>query len=134
MTVTSIIVAYDGTCGLCHGFVRFLLRRDRQGRLHFAGSDGETGRQIFADCGQDPADPGAMVTVSGNIVSTGADAAIAAMVALGGGWRMAGALRWVPRMIRDSVYRWVARNRIAWFGRANGCPAPQPEWAGRFLP
>lgn len=134
MTEGPVTVAYDGACGLCHGFVRFLLRRDRRGRLRFAASDGETGRRLFADCGQDPADPGAMVTLSGNRVSTGADAAIAAIAALGGPWRMAGGLRWVPRIVRDGVYRWVARNRIAWFGRASGCPAPQPEWAGRFLP
>lgn len=134
MTASPVIVAYDGTCGLCHGFVRFLLNRDRMARLRFAGSDGETGRRLFADSGQDPADPGAMVTLSGGTLSTGADAALAAIAALGGIWRLAGALRWTPGVIRHGVYRWVARHRIAWFGRANGCPAPEPQWAGRFLP
>ncbi len=129
-----IIVAYDGTCGLCHGFVRFLLRHDRSGRLSFAASDSETGRKIFADSGQDPTDPGAMVTLSGEVAITGADAAIAAIVGLGGAWRLARVLRWTPTFVRTAVYRWVAANRIAWFGRANGCPAPQPEWAQRFLP
>lgn len=134
MTKAPTVIAYDGACGLCHGFVRFLLRRDKRANLRFAGSDGATGRQLFADYGQDPNDPDAMVTVAHNGTTTGADAAIAAIVALGGAWRLTAALRWVPAGIRNGVYSWVARNRIAWFGRASGCPAPQPEWSERFLP
>lgn len=129
-----VIVAYDGTCGLCHGFIRFLLRHDSSGRLNFAASDSETGRKIFAATGQDPANPVAMVTLEGDVAKTGADAAIAATAALGGIWRLANLLRWTPSLLRSAVYRRVAANRIAWFGRASGCPAPQPEWAKRFLP
>lgn len=130
----NMIVAYDGNCGLCHGFVRFLLRHDRAGHIRFAASDSNAGRKIFADSGQDPTDPAAMVTLVGDRPATGADAAIVALLALGGIWRIATLLRLVPRGLRDAVYRHVAARRIAWFGTANGCPAPQPEWAGRFLP
>lgn len=129
-----VIVAYDGTCGLCHGFVRFLLRRDRAGHLRFAASNSETGRRIFAASGQDPADPGAMVTVAEDVMTTGADAAIAALAGLGGSWRVARLLGWTPAFLRRGIYRWIAANRIAWFGRAEGCPVPQSEWTQRFLP
>ena len=30
------MIFYDGHCGLCHRFVKFVLKRDRQGRFHFA--------------------------------------------------------------------------------------------------
>lgn len=130
----EIIVAYDGNCGLCHGFVRFLLSHDHAGRLRYAASDSEAGRRIFQACGQDPNDPMAMVTQSGQTMAIGADAAITAIAGLGGPWRLAVLLRIAPAFIRNAFYRWVAGNRIAWFGRASGCPAPQPEWAGRFLP
>jgi predicted DCC family thiol-disulfide oxidoreductase YuxK len=134
MTAKPIIVAYDGTCGLCHGLVRFLLRHDRSANLSFAASDSETGRKLFAATGQDPADPVAMVTLSGDKITTGAEAAIAAVVGLGGIWRGAAVTRWVPAALQEAVYRRVAANRIAWFGRASGCPAPQAQWTERFLP
>jgi len=39
---TSEVVFYDGHCGLCHGFVRFLLRVDRTRAFTFAPLQGET--------------------------------------------------------------------------------------------
>ncbi len=130
----AVIVAYDGACGLCHGFVRFLLRHDPAGKLRFAASDSASGAAIFAACGQDPAAPGAMVTMIDGRRITGADAVIAAVAALGGLWRLAQVLRVVPGALRGAAYRAVAARRLAWFGTARGCPVPQPGWAGRFLP
>lgn len=49
------------------------------------------------------------------------DAALRSVARLGGVWRAAGALLWVPKGLRDGVYRWVARNRIRWFGRVESC-------------
>jgi predicted DCC family thiol-disulfide oxidoreductase YuxK len=129
-----IVVAYDGTCGLCHGFVRFLLRHDVSGALLFAASDSDAGGRIFAASGQNPNDPGAMIVLVGDTSKAGAEAAIAAIVGLGGAWRLAGIMYAVPPFIRSAVYRWVAARRITWFGRASGCPVADPNRAGRFLP
>jgi predicted DCC family thiol-disulfide oxidoreductase YuxK len=35
--------------------------------------------------------------------------------------------------LRDAVYRLVARNRYALFGRSDTCLVPPPAAAGRFL-
>jgi predicted DCC family thiol-disulfide oxidoreductase YuxK len=46
---------------------------------------------------------------------------------------VAGALRWIPRWLRDFVYRLIARWRYRIWGRLESCPVPTAEERGRFL-
>ena len=50
------VVFYDGVCGLCSRLVRFLLRRDRDGRLLFAPLQGGLARAVLGRHGYDPSD------------------------------------------------------------------------------
>jgi predicted DCC family thiol-disulfide oxidoreductase YuxK len=58
---------------------------------------------------------------------------LAALDAIGGGWRLVSWLRIVPAPLRDVVYRWVAANRYRWFGRFETCKLPAPGVRDRFL-
>ncbi len=40
---------------------------------------------------------------------------------LGGIYWLLYPLNWIPRGFRDSLYRYVARNRYRWFGKRNHC-------------
>ena len=62
------------------------------------------------------------------------DAALRAVTAVGGLWRLASGLLLVPRVIRNGVYRFVARNRIRWFGRVASCELLSAEDRARLLP
>jgi predicted DCC family thiol-disulfide oxidoreductase YuxK len=42
-------------------------------------------------------------------------------------------LRFIPRPLRDLVYRFIARHRYRWFGKTESCWLPTPELRGRFL-
>jgi predicted DCC family thiol-disulfide oxidoreductase YuxK len=54
---------------------------------------------------------------------------------LGGIWGLAGgALRLVPRPLRDLGYATVARWRYAIFGKRDTCRMPTPAERARFLP
>jgi predicted DCC family thiol-disulfide oxidoreductase YuxK len=33
----------------------------------------------------------------------------------------------IPRVIRDAIYDFVARNRYRWFGRRDACILPNPD-------
>jgi predicted DCC family thiol-disulfide oxidoreductase YuxK len=48
-------------------------------------------------------------------------------------WPMFGVFRVLPRGLRDALYRFVARNRYRWFGRAEACMVPRVELQERFL-
>lgn len=130
---TSMVLAFDGICVLCNGFVRFLMRHDRLERLRFASSGSVGGAAIFAATGQDSSNPVSVVLVDGDSRYLESDAIIRAVMALGGMWRLFAVVRIVPRPLRDAGYRFVARRRYRWFGKLDSCPLPGAAAAGRFL-
>ena len=48
--------------------------------------------------------------------------------------RFAALFLWVPKGIRDGVYRWIARNRYRWFGKRESCALPDEAERSLFLP
>jgi predicted DCC family thiol-disulfide oxidoreductase YuxK len=45
----ATLVLFDGVCGLCNGFVDFLLPRDPQGALRFGALQSEAGKKALRD-------------------------------------------------------------------------------------
>jgi predicted DCC family thiol-disulfide oxidoreductase YuxK len=130
-------VFYDGHCGLCHRWVRFLVAADRQGRLfRFAPLQGETFRARVLESTRAGLPDSVILQTSGGALRVRSDAVVCVLRRLGGGWRALGeAIRLVPRPLRDCVYDWVARMRTRWFARPAGiCPIVPPELRKRFDP
>lgn len=128
------VVVFDGVCVLCNGWVRFLLRHDRQQRYRFAAMQTESGRVLLARHGLDPDDPASFLLVENGQAWKDTDAIVRVVASLGGLWRMVHALRVLPPPLRDRLYRVVARNRYRWFGRHDACLLPPTGHEGRFLP
>lgn len=128
------VVVFDGVCVLCNGWVRFLLRHDRQQRYRFAAMQTESGRALLARHGLDPDDPASFLLVENGQAWKDTDAIVRVVDSLGGLWRMVHALRVLPPPLRDRLYRVVARNRYRWFGRHDACLLPPTGNEGRFLP
>src|ERR1039458_1963420 len=128
---------YDGTCGLCHHSVKFVLKRDRHGeRFRFAPLHGRT---LLAKVppGQRACLPDSLVLqTSDGILLTRSNACIYVLRRLGGPWKtIAVLLAAVSRPLRDGAYDLVARGRFAVFGRTAGpCPLLPPELMARFEP
>ena len=127
------IIVFDALCVLCSANAQFVLRHDRGGRFRLASMQGEVGAALYRRFGIDPADPDTLIVVEGDTLLRDSDAVLAIYGGLGWPWRMLGALRFVPRGLRDPVYRFVARHRYRIFGRRETCWLPTPEQAGRVL-
>jgi len=52
---------------------------------------------------------------------------------LGRLWPMVSVLLVIPQFIRHAVYRWIARNRYRWFGKADSCLLPDAVKQHLFL-
>lgn len=147
------IVFYDGVCGLCQRWVRFLLQRDKAQTLRFAPLQGETIKQapigVKLAAGLSPESVGPDVGVTAELPSvifvvragtpdeqifTRSEAALRLLEHLGGIWRVVSWLRIIPRGVRDGIYDFIARRRYRWFGKDESCPLPPTEWQARFLP
>ncbi|WP_445391865.1 thiol-disulfide oxidoreductase DCC family protein [Stenotrophomonas muris] len=129
----SAVIVFDGVCALCNRWVRFLLRFDRKGRYRFAAMQGERGSALLRSHGLDPQDPASFLLLDAQGAWTDTDAILRVLAGLGGGWRLSGVLKVLPRGLRDAAYRALARNRYRWFGRHDACHLPAPEQAARFL-
>jgi predicted DCC family thiol-disulfide oxidoreductase YuxK len=136
-----VLVGFDGCCGFCNWWVRWLLKRDRHDRMRFLALESEkmTGvlerQELY---GLDEV-AGTLVVVRnvGGVaerVLVRSDAVIALLKELPGWWNgVGGALGVVPRPIRDLGYRLVARWRYRIWGRLEVCPVPTAEERGKFI-
>lgn len=126
---------FDGECGLCTSSVRFVLKRDRTQELRFASLQSDFGRGLVLKHGMDPDELSTLVLVdqAGQVALRSTAALRVASEHMGFPWRLAFVFRIVPTFLRDGVYRWVAKNRIRWFGTADACALPAPGEAERFV-
>lgn len=133
------LLLYDGVCGLCNRFVRFVLKRDRKDRFLFAPLQGPFASEALARHGKDPRDLDTVYL----IVDPGGphEEALARgravrriLSGLGGAWKVAGGLLGVlPGPLLDDAYRLVARHRYRWFGKHERCPIPGAEERRKFI-
>lgn len=130
------ILFYDGGCGLCHGAVLFVLKRDKAAVFRFAPLQGGTLlEQVPADIRETLPDSLVLREPDGRLFVR-SSAVVALLGRLGPFWRSMGALLWViPRPLRDLGYDWVAKVRHRLFKKPDdACPLVPEELRGRFLP
>ena len=128
---------YDGHCGLCHRFVRFVLFEDRSGNaFRFAPLQGATMEASVPEAQREQL-PDSLVlrTADGRLV-TRSSAVIHLLVHLGGSWRILGTvLAAVPAGLRDAAYDAVARIRYRLFRQPSDlCPLVPADVRARFDP
>jgi predicted DCC family thiol-disulfide oxidoreductase YuxK len=127
-----VLVFYDGQCALCQFWVRFLIRRDRKDVFRFAALDSRLAR-VRGVSGVPESPPDTVVVIRRGRVLTRSAAALRILADLGGLWRLVLPLLWVPRVLRDAGYDWLARNRYRWFGKEDHCLIPDPAWRHKFV-
>ena len=135
MTQPYPIAVMDGTCALCAFGARMVHRMDRSGDIRIAPIQGRTGAALMAAHDLDPLDPDSWLFIEEDgTVWRDFDAMIRLGCRTGGlGWLLQG-LRVFPRPLRDWMYRRIARNRYAMFGRGDICAIPDAGLQARLLP
>ncbi|MBY0546769.1 MAG: DCC1-like thiol-disulfide oxidoreductase family protein [Candidatus Obscuribacterales bacterium] len=130
-------VFYDGSCGLCHDAIKFLLSEDSDAKFKYAPLESDSFGEFVKNSPihRNTKLPDSVVVLTGDgellVKST---AALYLMSRLGGAWRI---LAWsgyaVPRVVRDAVYDVVASQRKKLFATAEtACPLLPVELRKRF--
>ncbi len=138
------IVLFDGVCNLCNGAVQFIIDHERAPNLRFAALQSEIAERLLTDVfGEERSkelrttatsgDPDSVVLIEGSRGYTHSTAGLRLARHLRAPWRWLYAFIIVPAVVRDAVYRLIARNRYRWFGKAAACRVPTPELRARFL-
>jgi predicted DCC family thiol-disulfide oxidoreductase YuxK len=122
----SNLAFYDGECGLCTRSVRFLRRMDSKGVLHFEPLTSPAGEALLA-AHPELLREDSLIWVSEAPVGIHLRSEAVRLMLLeveGLGRRLGQLLGWVPRPLRDGVYRAVAKNRHRIPGFDAPCPLP----------
>jgi predicted DCC family thiol-disulfide oxidoreductase YuxK len=130
-------IYYDGHCGLCHRWVRFVLAVDPDGSLfRFAPLQGATFQAKVAESARAGLPDSVVVQTAGGALLVRSAAVVHVLRRLGGGWAALGAaIRLIPGPLRDGLYDWIARVRYRLFARpADICPLMPAELRKRFDP
>ncbi|HTO06696.1 MAG TPA: DCC1-like thiol-disulfide oxidoreductase family protein [Myxococcota bacterium] len=126
---------YDGSCGLCHRAVRFVLAEDRAGcGFRYAPLGGDAFHRLVPPAARAALpDSLVLVTPDGRIFTRSA-ALRETGFRLGGLWRaLAAAAGVVPMGLLDRGYDWIARMRYRMFARpADACPVLPADLRNRF--
>ena len=143
-------VFYDGHCGLCHRWVRFILAEDAAQDVTENASDdaADEASALFELSPLDSAHFQSLVSADerdalpdsivlrepSGTLRVKSDAVVTMLGHLGGVWRVASWLmRLVPRPVRDVCYDAVARVRLKLFARpTDACPMMPADLRGRF--
>lgn len=127
------IVFFDGVCTLCNNSIDFLIRKDKKGKLKYASLQSDFARMALpGDIFLKPGHDSVIFLSEGNIT----DQSTAILKILGHlpfPWSLAVSFLPVPKFIRDSVYRIIARNRYKWFGKRETCRMPDEMTKNRIL-
>ena len=129
------ILLFDGVCSLCDGAVQFVMRHDRDERFRFAALQSQAAAPYLETAGLDAGYLKSLVLVdeTGRI-HVGSDAALGVGRRLDAPWSgLARVGGWVPKPIREAVYKLVARYRYRVFGQKDECRIPTPAERARFL-
>ena len=119
-------VLFDGVCNLCNGAVNFIMKRDRKKQFRFVTLQSEAGK-FLKEKFNIPSSTDSVILIFQNQIVTESDAAIKIAWLLPFPWKLAVVFNFIPKKIRDKMYRWVAKNRYKWFGKKETCRVPTPE-------
>ncbi len=131
------IVVFDGDCGLCNGFVAWLIRHDRDRRFLITGSNGDVGRAALEAMSvptRIAASTLVVATVDGPRVRS--DAVVTVAAGLPWPWRAAVSMRIIPLRLRNAVYNAIATRRPRRPAEDPACGTPPraliAEWRARL--
>lgn len=126
------ILLFDGECGFCNKSVQFLLRREKNKRLHFAPLQSEVGKQLRTYFEIDSRTD-SIILIRDHSAYIKSCAALRLSTYMRGLWPLMMVFTLIPFFLRNPVYDFIARRRMRWFGRVDNCALLQKEDRSRFL-
>ena len=129
-----LIIFYDGYCVFCNFWIRKLCRWDSKDRLRFAPLNSKMAEDMIQKTSFDRSQIDSIIAWDqSSRVRIEAAAIFLILNRLGGLWSLLVLFRLIPLPLSNRIYRYIAKNRIRWFGKNDQCPLPDPKYIHKFL-
>lgn len=125
------VIFFDGYCGLCNGFVDFVMSIDKEEKFKFSPLQSD-----FAQKNLPPemtANLDSVVFLKQGKTYRKSKAVIRILEDMGGIWKFATIGKVMPEKLLNSAYDLVAKNRYKLFGKKETCRLPTPAERARFI-
>jgi predicted DCC family thiol-disulfide oxidoreductase YuxK len=127
------LIVFDGVCVLCSGFAKAVARLDRRDRFRFATAQSPLGEALFKHFGLPTDAYETNLVIVDGVGYQRMESLVATMRALGWPWRAASLAMLLPMPVRDWIYRRIASNRYALFGKKDSCEIPDGRLRSRLI-
>ena len=127
------VMVYDGACNLCHGWVRFALKRDRKERLRFLAAQSPLGQEFLKRNRLPVQSFDSFYLVENAVILHKSKGFLSMVQYLRWPWPWLAVFTILPARPLDRLYDLIARNRYRWFGQRELCLVAEPAKAERFL-
>ncbi len=127
------IVIFDGVCNLCNGAVNFIINRDPEGVFAFTPMQSDLAQELMNKHKIHNVGIDTFLLIKNDQCFVFSSAALEIAKDLSGLWYTFNILKFVPRIIRDFIYKQFARNRYTLFGRQETCMVPTKRVKSRFI-
>ena len=127
------IILFDAVCVLCNGWAKFLIQHDKNCRFKLVSAQSDLGTALFKHYQLSTEHYTTMLVIKDAKLYTESTAVLKVMQHLGFPFSLMNAGYFIPRSIRDFLYRLVALNRYKLFGKTDSCLMPSPETKHHFL-
>ncbi|MDF1696569.1 MAG: DCC1-like thiol-disulfide oxidoreductase family protein [Saprospiraceae bacterium] len=130
MSNDNPIIAFDGVCNLCNGFIQWLIKRDKKKQFRYTTLQSDAGETLSHSI---EVDGDSVLLFHKEKMYALSDVGLKCMRILGGVWTPLSWLIYLPKALRDMVYKFIAKNRYNWFGKADACMVPDASIRALFL-
>lgn len=127
------IILFDGVCNLCNASVNFVIKHDKKEQFLFASFQSDAAKEILLHFNLKNLNANSVILVENHKVYDKSTAALKIAKRLDGGYKAFYAFFLVPKIFRDWVYDFIAKNRYRCFGKRESCLIPSAKLKNRFL-
>ncbi len=125
------IIFFDGYCGLCNGFIDFVMERDKKKVFRYATLQGKTAARLLQK--EDIENLDSVVLFIDEKTYKKSKAVFRVFTELGGGWKTLLVFDFLPLGLKNFGYDLVAKYRYSLFGKREVCRLPSREERTYFL-
>ncbi len=115
------VIVFDGECNLCNGVVGWLLKFAPVDIFQFVPFQSPQGQDLLKQYDFPTSYLETVILFDENGKHTHSDGFLKIISKIPK-WRLPAALlAFVPRIVRDTIYKIASRNRVKWFGKSQTC-------------
>jgi predicted DCC family thiol-disulfide oxidoreductase YuxK len=124
------LIVFDGLCVLCSSTVSFLTRIDKKKKFLFTTFDSQTWRNLPVMLSPET---DSIILLMDSKVYIQSEAIIRIIKELIFPYSLLRIFTFIPFVIRERVYRFIAKHRYTVFGKKDSCGIPEESVAERYL-